>query len=303
MIRYLGYAAAFKAFSATRGTRRLYRRLGNTRGAERRARAGLPDSYLCRAKDVLELANRHRVPRPQARLLELGTGWLPWESTVLRLVYDLDATLFDVWDNRQWDAFRVYFASLADRIDSLPLETAERTRVSARLGEILGCRSFPEVYALLGFEYVVDSSGSLASLEDESMDVVLSVNTLEHVDRSILPQYVLDIARVLRPGGVALHTIDLDDHLADYDGTVSRKQYMAYSDRVWRLAFQSAVHYYNRVQSPEWRRLFGLAGLELVEEHAHGIDLDGLRAHRSYACLDPVERSCVELRLVYRKPT
>jgi Methyltransferase domain len=302
VIRYLAYAAAYKAISAAPVTRRIYRHLGNTCGADRRARVGLPDSYLRRARDVLDLVARHRVLRPKMKLLELGTGWLPWESTVLRLVHDVDATLFDVWDNRQWEAFRVYFAGLVDRIEALQLDAGSSARVAELLEAILGCRSFPEVYTRLGFRYVVEPSGSLASVEDESMDVVLSVNMLEHVHRSILPGYVRDMARVLRPGGYALHTIDLDDHLADYDSKVSRKQYLAHSDRLWRTLFESRVFYFNRVQRPEWRRLFELAGLELVEERQRWIDLRGLRVHRSFARLDPGDRSCVELGLVYRKP-
>lgn len=236
------------------------------------------------------------------KLLELGTGWLPWESTVLRLVHDVDATLFDVWDNRQWEAFRVYFAGLVDRIDVLQLDAGSSARAVELLDAILGCRSFEEVYTRLGFRYVVEPSGSLASVEDESMDVVLSVNTLEHVHRWILAACVRDMARVLRPGGYALHTIDLDDHLADYDSKASRKQYLAYSDRLWRTVFESRVFYFNRVQRPEWRRLFELAGLELVEERQRWIDLRALRVHRSFAQLDPGDQSCVELGLVYRKP-
>jgi len=302
VIRYVAYAAAYKAISAAPATRRIYRHLGNTYGADRRARAGLPDSYLRRARDVLELVARHRVLRPNTKLLELGTGWLAWESTVLRLVHDLDATLFDVWDNRQWVAFRAYFAGLADRIEVLRLDAASSARVVELLETILACRSFQDVYKRLGFRYVVEPSGSLASVEDESMDVVLSVNTLEHVHRPILPGCVRDMARVLRPGGYALHTIDLDDHLADYDSKVSRKQYLAYSDRLWRTVFQSRVYYFNRVERPEWRRLFELAGLELVEERQRSVDLRGLRVHRSFAGLDPGDRCCVELGLVYRKP-
>jgi hypothetical protein len=74
MIKYLAVACALKMFSLSPRTRQLYRYLGNTVGARRRAKAGLPATYKDRARWVLSAFAKYDIAQDGARLLELGTG-------------------------------------------------------------------------------------------------------------------------------------------------------------------------------------------------------------------------------------
>ncbi|MEQ8822584.1 MAG: class I SAM-dependent methyltransferase [Sumerlaeia bacterium] len=51
--------------------------------------------------------------------------------------------------------------------------------------------------------YHVNDGRSLSMLEDESADLVASFDALVHVVPEIIREYVIDIKRVLRPGGLA----------------------------------------------------------------------------------------------------
>src|SRR5262245_14725895 len=162
MLRYLLTAAALKAFSATPSTKRLYRGLGNSLGSTRRARAGLPQPYIDRARGIVETVRRLDLVRRGDRLLELGTGWLHWESTVLRLFFDVEVTLFDVWDNRQFGPLQRYFHDFAAVVDrEIPMTPAEGRRVHDLLDRLARTRDFDEAYALLGHRYVVNSGGKI----------------------------------------------------------------------------------------------------------------------------------------------
>ena len=111
MLRYGLTALALKAFSATNSTQHLYRKLGNTFGARSRARKRPPPYYMERARNIVEQVRRFDLIRPGDRLLEIGSGWVAWESTVLRLFFDVQVTLFDVWDDRQFAPFQRTFVT------------------------------------------------------------------------------------------------------------------------------------------------------------------------------------------------
>jgi len=302
MLKYWLIAAVLRAFSANASTRRLYRRLGNALGARTRIRRGLPDSYVRRARWILDVLTQHDIARQGAELLELGTGWLQWESTVIRLWRDVRITLYDVWDNRQLPAAQHYFAQLAARLSELPLPPEREPRARELLAGIAAARSFDELYRLLGFRYVVEPSGALTQFPDASFDAVFSCNVLEHVDAAILPAYVRDMARLLKPGGYAVHTIDPGDHLAYYCRGVSKKNYVRYSEPTWRRWYANDVQYFNRVQRSTWLRLFQEAGLELAHEEVTRTDISRLPVAPAFAPLDPADLACTGFKVIYRKP-
>src|ERR1700694_855372 len=113
MIKYVMTAAVLKLFSATPQTRQGYRLLGNTLGQRRRIRAGLDRKYVERVKRLLQWCEQYKAINEGDQMLEIGTGWLHWESTIIRLFYDVEITLLDVWDNRQLHAYKSHYAQLA----------------------------------------------------------------------------------------------------------------------------------------------------------------------------------------------
>ncbi len=88
MIKYAMTATALKLFSISPQTKRMYRLLGNTLGQRMRIQAGLDRYHMDRAKRILELCERHQAIQKGDRLLEIGTGWIHWESMILQLFYD-----------------------------------------------------------------------------------------------------------------------------------------------------------------------------------------------------------------------
>lgn len=61
--------------------------------------------------------------------------------------------------------------------------------------------------------YRTDGIAALAALPDNSIDLVLSQAVLEHIPRPDMAAVMRETYRVLRPGGVGSHIVDLQDHL------------------------------------------------------------------------------------------
>ena len=304
MVRYIGAAMALKAFSSSPRMRALYRKVGNHIGSRRRGTGQMPGYYAERVKRVLHLQRAHGLVQNGDRIIELGTGWLHWEALTLRLFYDIEAVLFDVWDNRQLSGLKNYLMQLAPMLnDGFGLTASERKRAHSLVESIMNVESFQELYTLLGFEYVVEPSGSLSQFESGSFQLVVSGGVLEHVKREALPRLIADTRRILSPGGWAVHSIDTSDHLSHYDGRMSKKMYLGLSERAWRYLCANDVQYINRVQRGEWISLLSGCGFELVEEETRRVDIARIKLAERYAQMDKRDLECTVLRFALRNGT
>ncbi len=302
MIRYIGAAAALKVFSISPQTKWAYRQFGNLLGQRIRMEHGLAKWRMPDAKELVEIIERHHAIRSGDKLLEIGTGWVHWEATIIRLFYDVEITLFDTWDNRQLAAYKRYFRLFEEVMDKeLGLDAVRSDRAHTLLQVIAKANSFDEIYSGFGFRYVIDPNGTLKQFEDEAFSLVFSCAVFEHLNRASLPEFIRDIRRILKPGGSTIHGIDLGDHLTYYDARVSFKNYLRYSDKVWRRFFENDVQYFNRVQRPEWLELFRKAGLELVEEIPSSIDINLIKVDKSYENLETSDLQCAGLRLIHKR--
>ena len=301
-VKYLMTAATLKVCSVSP---RLYRLLGNVVGEKKRVQDGLPQHYPNRAKRFLTWCAENHAVRNDDRVLEIGTGWIHWESIVVRLFYDVQATLFDVWDNRQLGALQRYFGQLEGVIgDEIEMDPAQRQRIHHLTEAISRADSFDELYRSLGFQYVVDEGGTLARFPGESFDFVYSYSVLQHVVQNVVPRLIQDVYRVLKPGRLSIHWINLGDQLAYFAGAhrLCEKNYLRYSDRTWRRYFENRVQYFNRIQRPEWLDLFHRAGLELVKEEPCFCDVNSIKVAREHRHLERRDLECKALLVVHRKP-
>lgn len=302
MLRYAAVAAGAKIFSVSPWTRRAYRVLGNLALDRIRVAGGPPRPYLDRVARLVEICDRFEILRPGDRVLELGTGWVHWEATVLRLFHDVEVTLFDVCDNRLLRTYRSWLEPLGRYIDGeFEGSPARRERAGRLLSRAAAVRSFDELYDVMGFRYVVEPTASLAGLEPETYRLVVSADVLEHVAASMVPGYLTEARERLVPGGYSVHQIDLVDHLSYFDRHCSPKQYYRYSDRTWRRWFESEVQYVNRLQRPTWRRLFDKAGFERVDEDEISAPIGPLPIAEEYRHLPTTDLECMQMLTVHRR--
>jgi SAM-dependent methyltransferase len=138
------------------------------------------------------------------------------------------------------------------------------------------------------------------NLPDASLDVICSHICFEHFADPA--GAVAQIARLLRPGGVTSHLIDLRDH-RDFNRPLD---FLTYSDTLWHLATShqpDAVR--NRWRASEYRAAFGQHGLELLYlEVIHKTTVNA-EMRRRFSCrfraLDLEDLGILYLLLVARK--
>ena len=298
MLRYVMAACALKAFSLNAGTMRLYRRVGNKFGAHQRVVNLDLETYVSRGDLLVELVSKHLVAREGQRFLKIGTGWMHWFALYLRLFLEAEIATVDVWDNRQFNALKSAF----EQLELSLIDNDRPSRVHDNLREILSANDFTDLYSRLKLSYTIQQDGSLAAFADDSCDCVFSLHVLEHVTRESVKRLCTEIYRVLVPGGFSIHQIGIGDHLTNYDPTCSPKQYLKYSDRTWKLLFENAVQYINRLQMSDWLKVFSATGFLVRDTLPLYADLSGLRINHLYDDYEERDLACRNLTVVLQKP-
>jgi SAM-dependent methyltransferase len=143
-----------------------------------------------------------------------------------------------------------------------------------QLGEPVA--SLAELEARFGIEYLAPCDARVTGLPAGSVDFVSSTDVCEHVPADDLAAIFRECHRLLRPRGAFSCRIDLQDHYSYFDPSLSRYNFLRFSDDTWRLV-NSPLHFQNRLRAPDYLRLVRDAGFEVVVERPSGPDQDGLR--------------------------
>ena len=107
-------------------------------------------------------------------------------------------------------------------------------------------------------QYLTGGLASLRALPKESVDFVWSHHVLEHIKRCELVDVMRELRRILRPGGVCSHSVDLKDNLSDALNN------LRFSERVWESPFMARSGFYtNRLRYSEMRDMFRRTGFEV----------------------------------------
>jgi SAM-dependent methyltransferase len=118
----------------------------------------------------------------------------------------------------------------------------------------------------LGITYLAPMDAAATGLPSESVDLVTSTEVLEHVPPGAIVGILRECARVLAPGGIASHLIDMQDHYAFGDEHLSVYNFLRYSERAWRL-IDSPFEPQNRLRLRDHLELLDLGGWRVRDLH------------------------------------
>jgi len=209
-----------------------------------------------------------------SRFLEMGSGWYPTFP------------------------FCLYIAG-ADRVETVDLnrhmkpdltvECAIRIeRKITEIAEVVG-RPAAELFAIQQalvaalqrgasleeasggvIHYRAPADASDTRLPDASIDVVFSNSVLEHVPAAVIAACFREGRRILRPGGVAFHSVNCGDHYAYVDRAINQLNYLRYSDDEWEV-WNNKFLYQNRLRAIDFTTMATEAGF--------AIEVDTSRPH------------------------
>jgi SAM-dependent methyltransferase len=264
-----------------------------------------------RVANLVELVREAEGSVVGARIVDIGSGWRPFIPFVLRLAGARRVITLDVnpWMDKRyaWETYR----ALRDRLDEVAskLELAEKDVRDAFPHLDSQTMELRAILDAFGVEYRCPADASATTLDGSSIDIVLSSNVLEHVPPSELALIHRESLRILRPGGLAVHRFNPQDHFAEIDSTITGANFLRYSERDWHWLGGSGLSYHNRLRCRQHRQLVVRAGFEVVVDRVRqdGVALQAIRSgelplHSDFSDFTPEELAADYMWLVARKP-
>lgn len=83
--------------------------------------------------------------------------------------------------------------------------------------------------------YLAPADASNTDLSDNSIDYHISTTVLEHISRCDIERILVEAKRILKNDGAALHFIDLSDHFQHQDLSITKINFLRYSDKEWAI--------------------------------------------------------------------
>lgn len=271
MARWLAKAALQKGMSALPASERVNYLF------QRHVSRSLPASEAAfrrkfeRAAAHLQAYERHgpRKPVSEAVLYEFGAGWdlaVPLSYWALGVERQL---LVDIHANLRLELVN----GAIERLQTLAPELGAAVGREARVPD--GVSSASDLEQRFGIAYIAPRDARATGFDAESVDLVTSTNTLEHIPARDIPPILRESRRLLRPDGVFSSRIDLADHYSYFDRGLSPWNFLRYDDARWRW-LNSDLLYQNRLRRPDYLGAFTEAGLGIVDEVASRPDDAGL---------------------------
>jgi predicted SAM-dependent methyltransferase len=195
--------------------------------------------------------------------LEVGTGWMP----VLPVCFSLGgASSCTTIDSVRHMNPRLTFRMLAGLEEYLPKIAAASQRPLEQVEkDYRNLRQAPTLAAMLErarIRYISPADACATELAADSVDVVFSNNVFEHVSGDILSGILRESSRILKPGGLSMHSVNCADHYAYFDRNITFVNYLTYSDREWQF-WNNKIQYQNRLRPQDYVDLAMKAGLEV----------------------------------------
>lgn len=244
-----------------------------------------------------------------ARLMEVGTGrridiplgfFLAGAASVVTV--DLNRYLRPELVMASIQAMKSRASDIFQLFESL----VPREELEARFQRLLACRSLAEVFDATNISYLSPADARHMDMASGSIDIQTSYTVFEHIPRDILIGILKEASRLLSRGGVALHHIDLSDHYAHDDSSISYINFLQFSDDDWNRLAGNRFAYHNRLRVADYRRLYLDAGHEILgwkeSQDQHSLDLlkNGFPLDDAYKGTSPNELATCVIRVLSR---
>jgi SAM-dependent methyltransferase len=217
--------------------------------------------------------------RSQLHAYEFGAGWdligpiATWALGVDR------QTLVDIRPNARLELVNDTISRFArdpvrlERALGQPLRPVANGEPLTNIGELAN---------RFGISYLAPHDARAVGLADETVDLVTSTFTLEHIPPADIAGILAETRRILAPNGLVSCLIDMHDHYIYSDPGISAYNFLRFPGWLWRL-FNPRLAWQSRLRHSQYLELFTREGFEIVSDEPQlpdGKELNELGAMR-----------------------
>jgi hypothetical protein len=206
---------------------------------------------------------------PQSSL-EIGTGWYPIVPICFFLIgtdkiYSVDISFLTSKERLQTTLLKFIESNHSGQLKNYIKFLPDRFDIIRNLLDNYGNLSLEEVLQKLNITYLIEDARKL-SLPDDSIDLVHSNNTFEHIYPDILIPVLKSFKRVVKKqGGVMSHFIDMSDHFAHFDKSINIYNFLQFSDKQWKW-IDNSIQPQSRLRIYDYKKIYADLSIPISEE-------------------------------------
>lgn len=240
----------------------------------------LDDQYmhdkLTHAADHSNYFQKYAPDKP-FRTLEIGTGWYPVVPLALYLKGAESVTTLDIYPYLTESRFKTTCTTFTRWHKEGKLEKILGKTDHSRLQKISNLadddtsRSFDSLLAGFGITRIIANADRLP-FEDATFLMVHTNNTLEHIESRQLSAILAECWRTIAAGGIMSHFIDMSDHFAHMDPSITIYNFLKFSEKAWKR-IDNRIQPQNRLRIDDYRKICQGLNIPITKETSRPFDL------------------------------
>lgn len=245
----------------------------------------LSDEYfldrLIHTKAHLEFYKQVTGKNAPKKSLEIGTGWYPVVPICFFLsgseeIISVDITFLTSKERLLTTIEKIISAEKSGQLAEFIEIKPERWQQLLELKSIFLDLTLNEALKKLNIVYHLEDATKL-SFPSDYFDLVNSNNTFEHIYPEILEPILKEFKRVVKKnGGVMSHFIDMSDHFAHFDKSISIYHFLRFSDKQWKR-IDNSIQPQNRLRIYDYRAMYERLGIPITLSTHRAGNLSELR--------------------------
>ena len=232
-----------------------------------------PASRFRAATKIWSLIKSNRCDPVGKVFFEVGTGWAPaipmayWlmgaaKTTTVDLnrylKRELIADTIKYIKSREMEIHEIFGAAInQDR-----LQTLMKVNTRSKFLDF-------EFMDMCGIHYIAPIDAANTELENESIDFHTSYTVFEHITPSALGKIIAEGNRITKQDGLFVNLVDYSDHFSHGDRSISKINFLQYSDTQWSQYAGNSFMYMNRLRHDDFTGLFESCGHRILSVETH----------------------------------
>ena len=227
--------------------------------------------------------------------LELGTGWYPVVPISMFLSGAEKIITLDISElcnkERLSTTLEMFSKYIADnKLENYISVRADRMEVLKKLIVEKDRLSFGEMLKQLKINYILKDARKL-DLPSAAISLIHSNNTFEHVYTEVLKEILMEFKRLTAKGGIMSHFVDMSDHFAHSDKSITIYNYLQFSERRWSR-IDNSIQPQNRMRITHYRKIYRELHIPITKEELRPgslKELSSVKVHQEFSTIPKEE--------------
>lgn len=246
------------------------------------------EDKLIHVRNHLSYYNKYTSDNSDLKHLEIGTGWFPVVPLCMFLSGATESYTVDISPLLRKENIIATLSRLIEYYDTGILKQyfkikEERINVFTKILNESSKLSKIEMLDKLNVKYLVIDATNLP-FDKNYFSLITSNNTFEHIELNVLKKILIEFVRITKQGGILSHFIDMSDHFAHMDNSITIYNFLKFSNRQWSF-IDNSIQPQNRLRVFDYIELFNQSGISLKERNDRKgsiNDLQKVKLHKQY---------------------